>query len=64
MHQIPKKGQQDSLILTGDMIHHPTSKLPETVMAKITCKAKPSFPNGDKERKALCEMTIFCVVKK
>lgn len=64
MYQIPKKGQQDSLILTGDMIYHPNSKPPEKVMTKIVCKAKPSFPNGDKERKALCEMTIFCVIKK
>lgn len=61
MHQIPKRDQQDSLILPGARILHPTSTLSE--MTKITCKPSPSFPNGDKEKEALCEITIFSVVK-
>lgn len=63
MNQIPKKDQQDSLVLPSITIYHWTSKISEMVMAKITCKTNPLFPNGDKERDVLCEMTISCVIR-
>lgn len=64
MNQILKKDQQNSLILPSIMIYRPTSKLSEMVMTNFTYKTNPLFTTGDKETVVLCELTIFCVIKK
>lgn len=59
MSQIPNEDQQDSLLLPGNRIYHPTSKLSEMMVTKLTYKTDEPLSNGDKEREALLKCLLF-----